>query len=85
MSHTYVEVRGYPQPAVPRGALLVERLSTLLSALFAPRRAAPGRRAAEAQVVREMAQRLQDSDPSFAADLLAAALRHESLDDLPAR
>ena len=35
--------------------------------------------AQEAQAVREMASELQHSDPRFAADLYAAANRHEQL------
>ena len=35
----------------------------------------------EAAAVRDMARRLQHTDPSFAADLFAAAARHESLGD----
>jgi len=38
-------------------------------------------RAEEAASVREMAYRLQKTDPGFASDLFAAAARHESLDD----
>ncbi|MDE1949317.1 MAG: hypothetical protein KGL43_26785 [Burkholderiales bacterium] len=38
-------------------------------------------RAEEAASVREMAQRVQTYDPGFAADLYAAAARHEGLDD----
>lgn len=34
-------------------------------------------RARDAAEVREMARRLQDSEPGFASDLLAAADRHE--------
>jgi hypothetical protein len=36
-------------------------------------------RAEEAAEVREMAWRLRDSDPGFAADLMAAADRHEAI------
>lgn len=36
-------------------------------------------RSEEAAEVREMARRLQASDPGFAADLYAAADRHETL------
>ena len=38
-------------------------------------------RAEEAASVRAMAQRVQTYDPGFAADLYAAAARHEGLDD----
>ena len=40
-------------------------------------------RAEEAQEVRAMAARLRQSDPGFAADLAAAADRHEGLDEIP--
>ena len=40
-----------------------------------------GRHAREAQEVRAIAQRWERSDPGFAADLYAAASRHEGLDD----
>ena len=45
-------------------------------ARFTPSHPAPTR-ASEASGVREMARRLQFSDPGFASDLLAAADRHE--------
>jgi hypothetical protein len=47
---------------------------------FAPRAAsAADRSAIEARSVRELARDLRDSDPGFAADLYAAADRHELL------
>ena len=81
-SHAYVEIRDYPHPAVPRGAELVDvvisALRALSATLFARRRPT---RAQEAAAVRELAMSLQGTDPSFAADLMAAAMRHEGLDD----
>ncbi|MBK7060599.1 MAG: hypothetical protein IPI03_11655 [Rubrivivax sp.] len=83
MSHTLVRVLHIETPAVPRGAQLVGQLFSMLAApmrrLTAP--AAAPTRAVQAAAVREMARRMQDSDPGFAADLMAAAARHEALDD----
>lgn len=77
--------------ATPRGAVLVGEVFTrlravwrmLAQALAAPSAAAPVRslRAREAANVREMARLYATTDPGFAADLCAAAARHESLDD----
>lgn len=82
MSHVYAEVRAYPHPAVPRGAELVDLVVSALRALLASLTVShrPSR-AKEAAAVRELAMSLQNSDPSFAADLMAAAMRHEGLDD----
>lgn len=55
-------------------------LSSLRQALMA-RFGAPGKtltRSQEAAEVREMARRVQACDPGFAADLYAAADRHET-------
>ena len=85
MSHApTVEVLHVDTPATPRGATLVGLLAGALVALFQRAPARPSR-AAEAAAVRELAQRVADTDPAFAADLHAAACRHESLDDLPTR
>lgn len=69
-----------PALAAPR-----RLLAALLQRLAAPRTAArtlaPSSRAAEALPVRALATRMQSTDPGFAADLFAAAARHESLDD----
>ena len=81
MSTTTFSVLSVPATAQPRGAVLVGLIFGAVQALF---RSAPARtpsRAEEAARVRDMARQVQHSDPSFAADLLAAALRHESLDD----
>lgn len=85
MSHSSMQVLSIPTPATPRGATLVGALAGALAGLF--RRADTGvsRRTAEAAAVRQMARELQHRDPSFASDLLAAAARHEALDDAPAR
>lgn len=70
-------------PDNPRGARAAAALFVafvrLLSGLF--RSAGPRPRSAEeeAQAVRELALSYRDTDPRFAADLLAAADRHERL------
>ena len=85
MSHsTTIEVLHVETPAMPRGATLVGLLYSAIAARFRHTPAAPSR-AAEAAAVRELAHRVQDTDPAFAADLYAAACRHESLDDEPGR
>jgi hypothetical protein len=69
-------------PAMPRGAAVAAALfARALNFLFRPPVARAKTRAEEAWAVRELAYRLQDSDPSLAADLHAAAARHEALDD----
>jgi hypothetical protein len=65
--------------AAPRGARvaaeLFARLAGWLTSAPAPRAET---RVEQAAAVRELAYSLQDSDPGFASDLLAAALRHEA-------
>lgn len=67
----------FPNPMIPRVAgTLVARLSRWM--------AQPARRSSrgeDAAAVRAMAYRVQGTDPGFAADLYAAAARHEGLDD----
>ena len=67
-------------PQAPRGAQLValmydaiERAARRIEASRAARV-----RVAEAEMVRSYARSMQESDPSFAADLNAAADRHQS-------
>lgn len=79
MSHVIAHVVHVPSPAVPRGARLVELLFAGAQALFGRSPAAPSSRVAEAAAVRELARRVEAEDPRFAADLMAAALRHEAL------
>lgn len=81
MSHAIAHVVSLPAPAVPRGARLVELVYTAVQALFAMRAPAASTRMSEAAAVRELARRMEAEDPRFAADLLAAALRHEALDE----
>lgn len=75
-------------PAVPRGARVAAALAAALLAALQQigdawrrrRKGAPTLSPAEeAAAVREMAWRIRDSDPGFAADLFAAADRHERL------
>lgn len=66
---------------VPRGALWAAEIFSRVLAAFTPQRGAvvpqvPDR-AAEASAVRELACSVASSDPEFAADLYAAADRHE--------
>lgn len=77
-----------PSLSIPRGARVAAEVfvaaGRLLARLFS---AAPsaGRlqrtRADEAADVRDMARRWEKTDPGFAADLYAAASRHEGLPD----
>lgn len=73
---TTLNVVGLPRTTEPRGARWAASLWTAVSAALG---AAPKAlsRAQEAAEVREMARRLQATDPGFAADLYAAADRHE--------
>ncbi|HNT39021.1 MAG TPA: hypothetical protein PKO45_07855 [Rubrivivax sp.] len=65
--------------ATPRIAGLVGRIQDVVGGFF--RITAPERpRIADASMVRRMADRLIYSDPTLAADLYAAASRHERFD-----
>ena len=81
MSNAIVSVLHVDTPAMPRGAQLVGWLYGVLMALFSLSAARVRSRAEDAAAVREMARSLQDTDPSFAAELMAAACRHDALDD----
>jgi hypothetical protein len=62
------------------GALLKAVVRTVLASISASQtRSAADRAAREAAGVRQMAQRYRHSDRGFAADLLAAADRHEEM------
>lgn len=82
-SYTY----GNTRLRIPRGARMAAEVFTAGARLLA--RLAVGTapaatlssRAREAADVREMASSLQATDPGFAADLYAAADRHEKLND----
>ncbi|MFO1270512.1 MAG: hypothetical protein U1F50_02320 [Rubrivivax sp.] len=75
-----VDVLHVHPPFVPRGSALAAAAYTRLASFFRqlPHHRSRGEEAAE---VREMAYQVQNTDPGFAADLFAAAARHESLDD----
>jgi hypothetical protein len=66
-------------------AAIFGRLMTWLESSRAQRAESRERadRAAEAAAVRQYAQRYASHDPRFAADLLAAADRHETSDSAP--
>ena len=81
MSLSTVRMLHVPAPSLPRGAMLVDLIHSAFIAAFRRAPAQPLTRAQEAAGVRELARSLQNTDPSFSADLLAAAMRHESLDD----
>lgn len=75
---TFVDVHVPAQPAIPRGALFLGRLIDTVQALTRAWRAerALRERAREAHQVRELARRLQASDPGAASDLRCMADRH---------
>jgi hypothetical protein len=80
MSTTIVDVVGVRTPAMPRGSAVAAALYGRLSGwLRKPSRRLT--RAEEAAEVRELAFRVRNTDPGFAADLFAAAARHEALED----
>lgn len=68
-------------PATPRGSLFAAQVFARIAGWVQPRAPRSLTRAEEAAEVRQMARNVQDIDPGFAADLYAAAARHESLDD----
>jgi hypothetical protein len=78
MTTNTFEVLSVPSPAMPRGARVAAELflraSRWLSSRPAQRAATP---AEEAAAVRNFAYRVRTTDPGFAADLFAAADRHE--------
>lgn len=73
---TTMKIVGLPHVAEPRGARWAAGLFQAVARVFG---AAPQAltRAQEAAQVREMARQVQAADPGFAADLYAAADRHE--------
>ncbi len=81
-----VQVLHVDTPAMPRGSIFVAAIYQSLARLF-QRQPAPLSRTQEAAAVRLMAMNVERRDPGFAADLYAAACRHEQLDeaDTPAR
>jgi len=82
MSHTIVQTLHVDTPAMPRGATLVGMIHSAVLSLFTFAPARKLSRTEEAAGVREMAHRLQATDPGFAADLMVAADRHEMLGEV---
>jgi hypothetical protein len=86
MSHsTTIEVVHVDTPATPRIATLIDLLFSAFAGLFERTPPAVSTRVQEAAAVRNLAQSLMDTDPAFAADLYAAACRHEIQDERPGR
>jgi hypothetical protein len=78
MTTTTVEVLSVRTPAMPRGARVAADLAArVFGWLASPVAQRALSRNEEAAAVREMAYRVQRTDPGFAADLFAAADRHE--------
>ncbi|WP_326534448.1 hypothetical protein [Pseudorhodoferax sp.] len=77
MSTTTVRVLHIDTPATPRIATLVGTLYGVIARWLEPR-PSPTAAARAANRVRELANRVQASDPGFAADLRCAADRHEA-------
>jgi hypothetical protein len=83
MTTIHLQVAPRLGPAVPRGARYAAAVFLALWRALTPRigSTAPAARTPtqEAQEVRELALEVQQTDPRFAAELLAAADRHERL------
>lgn len=87
MSAQTILVPSFPTPTAPRGARIAADLFTRAWRAFAARPVVKGsaapvsmaRRIAEASRVRALAWQVRDADPRFAAELQAAADRHERL------
>lgn len=81
MSSIHLQVAPRVAPDNPRGARAAAAvflaLGRLVAGLFRAAPARPQSAEEEAQAVREMALQYQKVDPRFAADLMAAADRHE--------
>ncbi|HSC00049.1 MAG TPA: hypothetical protein VLE45_09045 [Burkholderiaceae bacterium] len=73
-----ITVTGIAKVSEPRGAVWAARAASALWRLFARQpRSAAETAAHEAAMLRAMARHHMASEPGFAADLLAAADRHE--------
>ncbi|MCK7493350.1 MAG: hypothetical protein MZW92_19545 [Comamonadaceae bacterium] len=66
-------------PVIPRGALIAAELFSRLMKRF--HHDETPERVHDVAAVRELAHQVECSDPGFAADLYAAAARHEGLGD----
>ncbi|MCC7152175.1 MAG: hypothetical protein IT501_09220 [Rubrivivax sp.] len=81
MSHSTTLATLQPQrPRAPHAATLAGIVYETFSSLW-PRPPAVSPRITEASAVRRMADRLVYSDPALAAELYAAAGRHERFDE----
>lgn len=77
----YVEVQTVaPAQETPRGALIAAELFSRLMKRLTPHPVTP-ERVHDIAAVRELAHQVENTDPGFAADLYAAAARHEGLGD----
>ncbi|MCC9596869.1 MULTISPECIES: hypothetical protein [Rubrivivax] len=77
----YVEVQSVaPAQDTPRGALIAAELFSRLMKRLAHHPETPAR-VHDIASVRELAHQVENTDPGFAADLYAAAARHEGLGD----
>ena len=77
-----VTVTGVPKVSEPRGAMWAARAAAALGRLLArwSRGLSPAEEAArEAAMVRALARHHMNTDPGLAADLMAAADRHEAV------
>jgi hypothetical protein len=75
-----IQVLHLPTPVMPRGAVIGAALYQSAARMvyrLLQRRAAVPRRIREAAYVRRLAAEMERSDPGMAADLYAAACRHE--------
>lgn len=83
MTTIHLQVAPRVGPTLPRGARLAADAMLFLGrawqGLFTPTPSAAATPEAEARAVRELALQYQQTDPHFAADLMAAADRHERL------
>lgn len=87
MTTIHLQVAPRVGPAQPRGARIAAAIFLALGRMLAPPRrpttvsvtATATSAVKEAQEVRELALEYQQKDPRFAAELLAAADRHERL------
>lgn len=85
MNSTHVHVLSLPTLVAPRGARWAAEAYARVAGWFAGKPAAVAYTqpySQEAAQVRELAYRVQDTDPGFAADLFAAAARHEGMADM---
>ncbi|BAL93521.1 hypothetical protein RGE_01760 [Rubrivivax gelatinosus IL144] len=77
----YVEVQSVaPAQETPRGSLIAAELFARLMKRLSPQPHTP-ERVHDVAMVRELAHQVENTDPGFAADLFAAAARHEGLGD----